>query len=141
MPPPMARPDLGANSGVEVFGLFELRRILIAAEPEAEKAIDAGIAQAAEGIRSDAEILAAGRIRKIGSDWSRMRTGVTGRVVYVAPQKRGVRVRGPHPRRRPNLANLLAERAMQPALEKNQGQIVARVDEALTRLIERANRR
>ena len=75
----------------------------------------------AEPVRQTAEQLAQGGIRNIGQSWSQMRTGVTSKVVYVAPKRRR---RGGQPR--PNLAPLLAGQAMEPALEQHAGEIEAR---------------
>lgn len=47
-----------------------------------------------------------------------MRTGVTREAVYVAPRRRGVKGRD-RSRRRPRFADILLERAMQPALQRN----------------------
>lgn len=76
--------------------------------------------------------------RQKSADWTQMRVGVTTRLVYVAPQQRGSRAAvthrvslfggrvklgknlGPH---RPNLATLLMERAMSPALDANIGRV------------------
>lgn len=63
--------------------------------------------------------------------WAGMRIGVTRKLVYVAPKKRGVKTRGGSSRSRSNLADLLKERAMQPALDRNEGALVGRVDAAL----------
>ena len=87
--------------------------------------------EAVEPVRRDAEVFAAGRIANIGTQWPRMRVGVTQKVTYVAPRQKGTRGRGP--RRRPNLADLLMTRAMEPALEQN----TARVERELGRMLDR----
>jgi hypothetical protein len=60
-----------------------------------------------------------------------MRVGTTRSLVYVAPVKRGVRGAADR-RRRPNLAPLLMDRAMEPALAQNE----AEVERAFTRLFD-----
>ena len=86
----------------------------------------------AEPVAADAERLAVAGIPRIGLRWSRMRIGVTiGYGVYVAPKQRGVKTRGFDPRRRPNLARLLSERALEPALDMNRPAIEERVEHFL----------
>ena len=68
-------------------------------------------------------------------DWSTMRTGVTPAVVYVVPQNKGTRGRGP--RHRPNFAPLLLNRAMRPALQRNRPEALRRY-RALTARVCRA---
>jgi hypothetical protein len=80
----------------------------------------------AEPVRSDAQTLAGTQITNIGMRWSRMRIGATVSGVYVAPTSRR---RGGSPRR--NLAGLLMDDAMQPALDRNQAEIVSKLDEVV----------
>src|SRR4029077_1350261 len=97
---------------------------------DTSKAFRANERRIAEPVRSDAQTFAAGRIRNIGAQWPRMRTGVTRSLVYVAPRQKGTHGRGP--KRRPNLANLLMDRAMEPALQRNE----ARIERELERLLD-----
>jgi hypothetical protein len=60
-----------------------------------------------------------------------MRVGVTQTSVYVAPRHRGTR---DGRRRRPNLAGLLLQRSMLPALTRNQPRVVREVDEMLAKV-------
>src|SRR4029077_1418950 len=92
----------------------------------------------AEPVASDTERLALLSIRHMPASpqWSRMRIGITRSMVYVAPRQRGVRwnSRSPGSRfqaRRPNLGDLLMDRAMQPALERHETQIVQEVRQLL----------
>ena len=62
-----------------------------------------------------------------------MRTGITTRLVYVAPVQRGVKGRGRG--QRPKFGTLLMDRAMEPALEQNQHRIEADFDQMLDRLV------
>jgi hypothetical protein len=89
---------------------------------QASKGLRTAEKHAAEPVRRDAEELAQSKIPRIGREWWRMRVGVTQRLVYVAPVRRGVR-RGDLRHARPNLAYLLMERAMRPALEQNADEV------------------
>jgi len=66
------------------------------------------------------------------------RTGAS-TLVYVAPRQRGTRGRGPAGRRRPNLGNLLMDRAMQPALERHEHEITARFENLLDHVADNFN--
>jgi hypothetical protein len=68
-----------------------------------------------------------------------MRTGITRKVVYVAPRQRGVKTRGADPRRRPNLAQLLLDRAMEPALDRHEHEIVEAFDRLLDKMADDFN--
>lgn len=110
---------------VRVEGLAELNRAFALADRKLRTEKNQQLRELAEPVRSDAERLAAASIARIGIPWSRMRVGVTRTSVYVAPRQRGSRLRE---RKRRNLAGLLLDRAMLPALQVNQPQIVAGVD-------------
>jgi hypothetical protein len=110
-----------------VQGLSDLQRAFRAADKATSKELRDGLRKAADPVRSDAERRAVGEIPRIGVPWSRMRVGVTMRSVYVAPVERGAR----GTRSRKNLAGLLLEKAMIPALEANIGQVVDEVDDVL----------
>jgi hypothetical protein len=127
-------------AGVVMKGLPQLKRLAKAAAPEAHRDLTKGLRGVAEPIRADAESLAATSIRRVGPRWSRMRVGVTQRLVYVAPRQKGVRARGPHPKRRPKFATLLEQRAMTPALERNEGRIEAAANQALAEFSAKWNR-
>lgn len=80
------------------------------------------------------------RIRNVneGDRWSEMRIGFTrsAAVMYLAPKAR--RRRGsPKTRARPNLANLLMDKAMQAALDLQQGEVVRRLDDVVEGVVER----
>lgn len=111
---------------IKVRGLSELQRALSGFHNDVKKGLRASLAEAASAVRDDAQSLAATDIRNIGGRWQRMRIGVTSKVVYVAPASRR---RNGSPR--PNLAGLLMDRAMQPALDKNQAEVVAKVEALL----------
>jgi hypothetical protein len=129
-----------ANSGLVVHGYSRLKVIAKKAGPEVQKDLDRRLLDLAEPIRADAEALAASGIRRIGPRWSQMRVGVTRRVVYVAPRQRGVKTRGPDPRRRPKFADLLERRAMEPALERNKDDLEQGTEDVLYGFASRWNR-
>lgn len=116
---------------VRVEGLDGLRRAFRAYDRALATDLDDALEEAANPVRRDAQNLASVSIRRITPSWARMRVGTTGGVVYVAPVERGAKGRGNQRLRRPNLANLLMERAMEPALARNQAAVVRRVDQAL----------
>lgn len=125
---------------VTVKGYRELKRLATAAGKTASRELNAELREVAEPIRADAEGFAAAGIRRIGPNWSRMRVGVTTRVVYVAPRERGIKTRGVDGRRRPKFATLLEQRAMTPALRRNEPLIAARVNTLFDHLADRWNR-
>lgn len=118
-----------AAGEVRVQGLRELNAAFGRLSVELKAELAAGLAAAAEPVRSTAEQLAGSNIRNIGDQWSQMRVGVTSKVVYVAPKRR--RRRGSP---RPNLAGLLMDRAMQPALEEKAVEVYTLVDVMIGRL-------
>ena len=105
-------------AAVHIKGLRELQAAFKAAGKETAKELREELRKVAEPTRADAERLAASEISHIGPKWSRMRVGVTRRLVYVAPKQRGVKTRD-SPKSRPNLGGLLAEKALEPALLRN----------------------
>jgi hypothetical protein len=108
------------NTGeVRVKGLREMKRAFKEADKNLGKELTKSLKKVAEPVRADAARRAVQEIPTIGHDWSEMRTGVTTQVVYVAPKQRGRR----SDLRRPNLASLLMERAMQPALDAHTSDI------------------
>lgn len=135
------RPNHGSVAAVNVLGLRELELAFAQAGKRANRELRAELRKIAEPIRADAENLAASAITRIGPNWSKMRVGVTRTLVYVAPKERGVKTKGPDPRRRPKFADLMLERAMDPALEKNKGRIEHDVADLFQRLANDWNRR
>lgn len=115
-------------SAIRVQDYRDLQRAFARADKTLKREFDASLKDAAEPIRAEAETRATTQIPRIGVPWSRMRIGVTSRAVYVAPRKRGTRAPS---RRRPNLAGLLLDRSMVPALEANIRDVERRVDDVL----------
>ena len=66
-----------------------------------------------------------------GKPWSEARIGGGITIVYIAPKQRGHKSKFDRSRRRPNLADLLMERAMKPALERNRELVAQKADRAL----------
>lgn len=120
-----------ADATIEVRGLRELQRAFKVAAPVAQKELRKALRTVAEPVRHDAEELARANIPRIGVPWAQMRTGVTQRVVYVAPKQRGVKSRIDRRYRRPNFFDLLMGRALEPALERNVVLVEAGVQAAL----------
>lgn len=116
---------------VRVEGLRDLQRAFKLADKTLSLELRSTLREVAKPVQYDAERLAVDTIPRIGLPWSRMRIGVAQTSVYVAPKQRGVKTRGRDPRRRPNLFDLLLGRALEPALEQNQQQIVAGIEHML----------
>lgn len=114
---------------VRVEGLRDLNRAFARLGAGVKKELVGELALAAEPVRAAAVELAVSGIRNIGPRWSQMRVGVTQSLVYVAPKSR--RRRGSP---RPNLAPLLMDRAMQPALDENKEEVVTRLGLMIDRL-------
>jgi hypothetical protein len=124
-----------ATGAVRVRGLKELTRDFKKISKDLSKELRKELVEAAEPVKQSAQSLALGKIRNMprSPHWAGMRVGVSQAqgVVYMVPAARSRRMRG---RSRPNLANLLLERAMEPALVENELLIVERVDFMLGRL-------
>lgn len=119
-----------------VRGVNELNRAFAVAGTTVRKEIKTRLRFYAEPVRRDAETSA--RAIGAGPEWSRMRTGATPNMGYVAPLKRGTRV---IPRRRPRFAIRLLNRAMIPALNKNRNSIGVKFDQFLARMTRQFGRR
>lgn len=116
-----------AGRAIVVEGLSDLQRAFAVADKETAKEFRHALRAAAEPVRVDAEHLARARIGNMTDPWSRMRVGVTRNSVYVAPRSRSKNRR----RRRKNLADLLLNKSMIPALEVNTRKVERKVDQAL----------
>ena len=124
---------------VLIEGQRELFRAFARAEREERLFLRREFRAVAEPVRRQAEVLALTGIRNMPKSpkWAGMRTGVTQKLVYVAPRQKGVRGRGP--RRRPNLAALLMGRAMEPALRQNEARIKRGVERAFDEITQHFN--
>lgn len=89
--------------------------------------------EAAEPVRADATRLAGQEIKNLGQGdpWAGMRVGGGVTIVYVAPKQKGRASKMNSRIRRPNLGDLLMDRAMKPALERNREQVANKVDSLL----------
>jgi len=115
---------------IAVRGLRDLTRAFAAADKTLQRELRGRLKDAAEPVRVDAQASAVREIRNLRSNdpWTRMRVGVTQRLVYVAPRERGARSRLG---RRPKFGDLLMSRAMEPALERNRDQVLRELDDML----------
>jgi hypothetical protein len=100
---------------------------------DVHKELNDALKAAAEPVARDAEHLALTQIRNMprSPHWAGMRIGVSVArgVVYMVPAARSKkRIK------RPNLSDLLLNRAMDPALERNAAKIEHEVDRMLGRL-------
>jgi hypothetical protein len=122
-------------------GQHELLASLTHADRALRLGVRRGLRQAAEPVQRSAEELALEKIRRMprSPKWARMRVGVTRDFVYVAPRQRGAKGRGHQSARRPNLADLLMDRAMQPALDQHIDEVEARLEELLDRISDEFN--
>lgn len=100
---------------------------------EIHKELNDALKETAQPVADEAELLAMTRIRSMprSPHWAGMRIGVSVArgVVYMVPAARSKRTR-----KRPNLAELLLERAMDPALEHNAAKIETAVENMFDRL-------
>lgn len=118
-----------SSETIRVEGLRSLERAFAASDAKLKRELNGRIRQAAEPVRVDAEHLAVAGIRRMTTEWSRMRIGGIRAGAYVAPKARSVR--GRNPKHRPNLATMLLGRSMLPALDRNQSEVVRRLDQFL----------
>jgi Bacteriophage HK97-gp10, putative tail-component len=120
-----------ATGTIRVLGLRELQRDFKKISKELSKDLRKELVEAAAPVKKTAESLALGKIRNMPASprWAEMRIGVTARSVYMVPFARRRGRSG-----RPNLADLLMERAMDPALEQNADEVTGRIDNMLGHL-------
>lgn len=104
---------------VIVDGLDQIQRDLAKSQPLVLKALQDGLIHAAEPVAHTAEVLSFVNIRNMhkSPEWAKTRIGIRRQFVYVAPKERGLKTRGPDPRRRPNLVGLIMGRSFEPALD------------------------
>lgn len=124
-----------ASTAVSVRGLRELNQAFARADKDTRKFVREAEKEVAEPIRVTAEHMAATNIRKIGQRWPQMRIGVTTKVVYVAPKSKGRKGS-----KRKNLAGLLMDKAMQPALDRHRGRVEHDLEKALDKMADHFNR-
>ena len=124
------------QGAVRIKGLRELQRDFKKMSKELSRELRSELKEAAEPVQRRAEELAFSEIRNmpLSPQWARMRIGVSAKSVYVVPLSRSRGGKGRGRRRRPNLAPLMLERAMDPALEQKQGEVVQRLERMLDRM-------
>lgn len=129
-----------AAPAVRLHGMRELLGAIAKADRDTRLGVRQVMIRTAQPVATDAEQLARQEISRIGESWPRMRVGLTRKLLYVAPRERGKASRGDARRRRPNLATLMMDRAMEPALEQHRPGFEAAVDHALDEMAARFNR-
>lgn len=118
-----------SDGAVRIHGLRELNLAFARMGPAVKYELRAALSAVADPVARDAAQLALSDIRNMDQHWARMKVGTRPDLVYVAPYSRR---HGGSPR--PNLAELLMGRAMQPALDSHQGEIVAMAEAAIDRV-------
>lgn len=119
---------------VEVRGLNELNRTFRQLPADLRREARKDLRSVGEPVKQRAEELAISEISHIGPKWSRMRLAYSAReaALYMAPRQRGGRGRS-----RPNLAGLLMDKAMEPALEQNTERVMVLMEAMLGRVARR----
>jgi len=124
---------MAGEGAVRVRGLKELTRAFNGMSKDIAQDLVWELQEAADPVRKMAEPLALTRISNMPSSpqWATMKIGVSKAKgsVYMFPASRRRGGSG-----RPNLADLLMGRSMEPALEANENEVVDRVDHLLARL-------
>jgi len=116
-----------------IYGLREISAAYAKLERDTRAGMQQTLRDAATPVQRTAEQLGQARITRIGKNWWKMRVGITRSLVYVAPTQRAVRG-ADNPRKRKNLAKLLMDEAMEPALERNEREVEAHVEKFLERV-------
>ncbi len=128
---------------VIVRGFEDLQKSIALSGPAVKKAMNDGLIAGAEPVRALAglyarrEISGMKRARLKPPPWSIMRVGVTTKVVYVAPVARGIKGDPFNPRRRPNLFQLIMDKAFEPASIQGEPLVALAVEQLLDAVIER----
>lgn len=122
---------MARSETIRVRGLTDLNRAFKVADKSVKTRWRAEQRSIGQPVATMAQAFALERISGLAKSvsWSDMRVGVTTRVVYVAPKRR--RKTGS---KRKNLAPLLMEKAMLPALRANEHETVRKVDALLGRM-------
>lgn len=110
----------GIDSTIIVRGLPELERALMLYGDLTKKEMKKTLATVAEPVKRRATGLADSNISRIGHRWDQMRIGVIPSGVYIAPASR--RRKGGSPR--PNLAGLLLNKSMIPAVTESEPEVL-----------------
>ena len=117
-----------SDGAIKVDGLRELQAAFRRADRKMARDLRKELREAARPVADEAERLALSEIRNMTERWAMMRVGAGAREVYVVPRLRGTKNRN---RKRPNLKDLLLDRAMEPALEREREHVVERIQHVL----------
>jgi hypothetical protein len=122
---------------IQVEGLAEIQKAFKILDPLLGRELNTELRKAAEPVATTGEQLALQNIRNMHKSeaWAVERTGSLVGIIYVAPKKRGTKVRA---KKRPNLAPLLMERAMEPALAANETGVSAKGEIAIDKAVKAA---
>lgn len=122
-----------SGNTIRVTGFETVSRGFARVGKTASKNLNKRLKEAIEPVRESAQELGPSRIRNMrrgrsrnGVRWDAVRIGVTRRAAYIAPVERGVKGRGNQRLRRPNLTDLVLDRAYEPALAMNRSEVVDR---------------
>jgi hypothetical protein len=121
-------------NAIQVEGLADLQRAFTAADRALREDLRDALQEAAAPVRADAQTLTGITISGMrkSPDWTRMRVGQSGTVVYVVPVERGAKGRANQRLRRgTRFKTMMLRRAMEPALARNRGKVIARLDHML----------
>lgn len=119
------------NQVIHVSGLRELERAFKVADREEAKLLRATLKETAQPVKRAAEGKAMSRIRNMDGKWSQMRLGYVRNLVYLVPKQKGRQSRANRALRRPNLKDLLLDRAMIPAREEQEPQVIRGIEQML----------
>lgn len=125
-----------ASSGIHVQNLRQMNRALARADKQVKADARKIMKSVAEPVAGAAEQYAVTHIRNIGERWPLMRIGVTQKAIYVVPKQRSKTGR-----KRPNLARLLAQRAMRPAEREYAPRYEQEFERAMDRMARQFNHR
>ena len=121
---------------VQVQGLQELVRAFELMPAEVVEEFTWELLEAAEPVKLAAQAKAPTALRNMAytREWAAMRVGVSRRdtTVWVAPQLRGRRQNSPASKAA--FAKGIQERALDPALDENAGNVINRIDDMLDRI-------
>jgi hypothetical protein len=124
-----------AARGIKIKGLRETARAFDNISDDLSEELSKGLKHAAEPVRVAAEQKAIARIENMSRSpaWAEQKIVVSKRtaLVYMAPKKRQTRK---VPLKRKKLADLMMDRAMEPALHQHEQTTVEAVEFVLDRL-------
>jgi len=124
-----------ATGAIRVHGLKELTRAFKAMPDQVVEEFVWELEEAANPVKMEAQSLAVSEIRNMPPTpfYADMRIGVAKSqgLVYMVPAWRSSKGAG---RRRPNLADLLMDRAMDPAAEHNENKVIDKIEDMLDRI-------